>query len=331
MPAEFTSGFSVREPMWHGLGEILEDFPGWDEAYVLAGHDFEVIENDVYTQKIEVAVDGVSETYPRLDGFKAVTNSKTGSVFAVHNSTYEVIQNPVGWELAKALVDQGNVRIETAGVLKDGAICWALLRLDEPYHVNGDDSPIYPFVTVSWAHDGSAALRCFPTDIRVVCWNTHTAATNRAEADGRAFTFRHTKNVAAKIEDAKIVMSGTRANSAQFRELANELARIHVTPAQREQFITLFIPEPEGLVISDRVRNNIEGARDQVRNIFTTATIPEAHQDTAYGWVEAGVEYLDHLRRANSTATRFGRALLRPEPLKQRIVPLVQELVSASN
>jgi phage/plasmid-like protein (TIGR03299 family) len=330
MPAEFTAGFSVREPMWHGLGTILEDFPGWDEAYVLAGHDFEVIENDVYLQAIGVDGDDIAEDFTLLDGYKAVTNDKTGTVFAVHNATYEVIQNPVGWDLAKLIVDQGSVKIETAGVLKDGAVCWALLRLDEPYRIKGDDSDIYPYVTVSWAHDGTAALRCYPTDVRVVCWNTHTAALEAAQRDDRAFTFRHTKNVAAKIEDAKAVMAGVRDNSAQFRELADELATIKVTNKVKEQFLGLFIPEPEGDVVSDRVRNNIDEARDSWRALFDGDTIPDAHRNTAYGLVEASVEYLDYLRAANSNATRFGRSLMRPSRLKARIVPMVRELVKAA-
>ena len=329
MTANFTSGFSVREPMWHGLGTILEDFPGWDEAYIAAGHDFEVIENEVYLQQIGIDADGPTEDFTVLEGYKAVTNDKTGVVFAVHNATYEVIQNPVGWELAKAIVAEGSVKIETAGVLKDGAVCWALLRLDEPYTVKGDDSEIYPYVTVSWAHDGTAALRCYPTDVRVVCWNTHTAALEAAQRDDRAFTFRHTKNVADKIEDAKAVMAGLRANSAQFRELADELAKTKVTDKVKKQFLTLFIPEPEADVVSDRVRTNIDNARGEWLSLFDGPTIPEAHRNTAWGLVEASVEYLDYLRAANSNSTRFGRSLMRPSRLKARVVPLVRELIAA--
>jgi phage/plasmid-like protein (TIGR03299 family) len=329
MPAYFTEGFSVRVPMWHGLGVILNDFPGWDEAYVLAGHDFTVEEQDVFI-KAERPIFGDNSlvTFPKLPGYKAVTNSKTGSVFAVHNSTYEVIQNPVGWELAKLLVADSNVRVETAGVLKDGAVCWALLSLDEPFTVDGDNSPTYPFVTVSWAHDGSAALRCFPTSIRVVCWNTHSMAVDKAEADGRAFTFRHTKNVADRIDDARDVMAGVRASSAQFRELANELAAITVTDRQREQFVTTFLPQPLG-VISDRVIDNMLSDREGLRAIFDSPTMPEAHRNTAYGLVEAGVEYLDHIRGSRNAGTKFGRTLLRPEPLKAKLVPMVRELVNA--
>lgn len=331
MTAYFTEGFSVREPMWHGLGAVLADYPDWEQAPILAGHDFTVVEQPVFTKLDRTFGDEalVTTTYPELKGYKAVSNSKTGTVFAVHNETYELIQNPVGWEIAELLVGKvDNVKVETAGVLKDGRVCWILLRVDEPYSINGDDSETYPFVTVNWAHDGSAAMRAFPTDVRVVCWNTLSVADQQADRDGRAFTFRHTKNVAARIEDAKAIMSGVRASSAQYRELADELAVIPVTDEQREQFIKMFIPAPIGDVISDRVVSNITDARESVRALFTGPTIPEAHRNTAYGLVQAGVEYANHLRRANNAGTQFGRSLLRPDPMQAKVVATVKELVS---
>ena len=43
MSHEFESGFSVREPMWHGLGVVLDEYPGSpEEACTLAGLDWTV-------------------------------------------------------------------------------------------------------------------------------------------------------------------------------------------------------------------------------------------------------------------------------------------------
>ena len=42
MPAYFDTGFSVRERMWHGLGNVLDEYPeSWDEARKLAGLEWE--------------------------------------------------------------------------------------------------------------------------------------------------------------------------------------------------------------------------------------------------------------------------------------------------
>ena len=48
----FEQGFSVREPMWHGLGTILGDYPGRADAMEAAGHDFTIYETPVSPQPI---------------------------------------------------------------------------------------------------------------------------------------------------------------------------------------------------------------------------------------------------------------------------------------
>ena len=38
MPAYFETGFSVRQPMWHGQGTVLDDYPtDWADARAKAG------------------------------------------------------------------------------------------------------------------------------------------------------------------------------------------------------------------------------------------------------------------------------------------------------
>ena len=56
--------------------------------------------------------------------------------------------------------------------MKGGAVCYLSARVDEPQLVDGDDSPIYPYVVVMWTHDGSGALQARRTSARPVCWNT---------------------------------------------------------------------------------------------------------------------------------------------------------------
>ena len=59
------------------------------------------------------------------------------------------------------------------------------------------------------------------------------------------------------------------------------------------------------------------------------AAIPEMHRNTGLGMMYAGVEYLDHLRGYRNQSTYLGRTLLRDEPLKSRLIPMIKELVAA--
>jgi phage/plasmid-like protein (TIGR03299 family) len=332
MSAYFNEGFFVREPAWHQLGVVLDEYPGREEAMRLAGHDFQIAERPV-------VVDGAD-----VNGWKALVKlvpeevreaahergqvSGHGTILHVAKESYAVVQNEVGWDIVDALVGEG-AKYETGITLKDGAICSVLAWLPEPSVVPGDDSEILPWVNVSWSHDGSSAITARATSIRTVCWNTQSASEAQGKRLGTDFTFRHTKKVMERIEDAKLALQGVRDAHEVYMELARELAETPVTGEQRELFVTSFIPMPPEALISDRVKENIEAARKQVRGLFGTESVPEAHQYTAYGLHLVGTEYLDHLRGARSPETRFGRALLRNEPAKQKMTRLIREVAKS--
>ncbi len=114
---------------------------------------------------------------------------------------------------------------------------------------------------------------------------------------------------------------------ARYAELAHELLSITITPAQRELFITEFIPKPPEGLITDRVARNVDEARAALRMIFESKTTEQvAH--TAYGLVQAAGEYLDHVRTARSWETRLNRTLIRPEPLKHRALSLARDVIT---
>ena len=329
--------YSVREAPWHlGTGTnvlMLDAAPETRMARIeAAGHAFTVEEHDVYISREENAErrEEPEASFPKLEGWKALARSDTSDVLHVARGSYEVVQNVVGHELFEALSTGARLDDGTGGTVKGGAVCYLSARVDEPHQVTGDDSPIYPYVVVLWSHDGSGALQARRTSVRPVCWNTISLGEAEARRSGRNFTFRHTKNVLARIEEAKRVIAGAREETAAFVELANELARIPVTDECRERFVTTFIPKPEAEVISDQVLDNILRERQKVRAIFDGPTIPEAHRNTAYGLVQAGIEYLDHLRSYRNSDTYLGRTLLRDEPLKRKLVPMIRELATTS-
>lgn len=348
MPAYFHEGFMVREPAWHGLGVILDDYPGREEAMRLAGHDFDVIEEPIMVPGRVLSEDEeLPETYGVYGGeyreardagaFKALVkvsargaeDKSHGSIMHVPGKDYGVVQNSVGWDIVDALVGEG-VKYETGLTLgENGAICCVLAWLDEPVTIPGDDSIILPFVNVSWAHDGSSAIKGRPTSVRTVCWNTQNAAEAQGLRTDTEFTFRHSKNVMARIEDAKMVMRGISAAHEAYVELARELAEIPVTENQRELFVTEFIPMPPDALVSERVKGNVETARTKLRGVFDSPTIPDPHRLTAYGLHLAGGEFLDHLRGYRSSDTYFGRSMLRREPAKAKMTHLIREVVKA--
>lgn len=332
MPAEFVSGFFVNQPAWHGLGTVLSYYPGKEEGMRLAGHDWTAEERPVYTaHPLPDPIPGQGPLYglpERVEGFKAIVRSDTQGLLNVAPDSYTIVQNGQCWDILELLVNQPGVKYETAGVLAEGRQLWALAKLDEPMTIPGDDSETVPYFVVSWSHDGSGAVRAMGTSVRVVCSNTHQAAMYEASRRGTEFVFRHTKNVSARIDEARAAISGIRQETLEFVELARELATLPVSERGLRAFVTEFVPAPPEGTTSERVRNNIEEARSAVLEILNGAngTITADMRGTAYGLLEAGVEYLDHARRARNAETKFRRSMLQPEPLKRALVPLVRRI-----
>lgn len=366
----FNKGWFIEENAWHKLGDVLLVPPATrDEAMVAAGHNYVVIEvpnGNLERQPLtpeefdrfridrgqDIArVGGVWYGYKPNPDKKGLEISQVladgsrgpldGNQLEVVNDSFAVIQNDRAYDLAEALQDLGF--IPWAGItLKDGAQCALTFKLNEPIVVTGDTSKTLPFFVITWAHDGTGALRGRSTSIRAECWNTVSAGEAEGKRLGTEFTIRHTESFADRVEDAKKALKGARADIAAYHEVMEEFAAIPVSRADRELFIaalvldqrvasvTQFKAEAARGARSPRVQANVENAQAAVRSLFNGPTIPEAHKLTAYGLHMAGVEYLDHIRRSNDVSTHLGRSLLRDEPAKARLPKLIREIAAAA-
>jgi phage/plasmid-like protein (TIGR03299 family) len=327
MPANIESMFSVRQMPWHREGTILADYPGdWATARKLAGLDWDPVTSEVYAVT-GINADG-SAHYEPVPGWKSVIRSDTGAVLSLNRDTYTVIDHGEMGEIVEAVLAQPNVKWETAGVLDEGRSVWCLALLDEPVTLPGDDSATLPYLAITNRHDGTAACALRATAVRIVCANTFRAAELEGERTGATFSFIHKSSWRSRIEEARRAVTGAQAEMRRYSDLARELLAIPVTPAQRELFITEFIPKPPEGLITDRVARNVDEARKALRLLFDSAT-NEQIAGTAYGLVQAAGEYLDHVRTARSWETRLNRTLIRPEPLKHRALSLAREVITA--
>ena len=327
MPANIESMFSVRQMPWHREGTILADYPGdWNTARKLAGLDWDPVNSEVYAVT-GINADG-SAHYEPVPGWKSVIRSDTGAVLSLNRDTYTVIDHGEMGEIVEAVLAQPNVRWETAGVLDSGRAVWCLALLDEHITLPGDDSPTLPYLAITNRHDGTGACALRATAVRIVCANTFRAAELEGERTGATFSFIHKSSWRTRIEEARRAVTGAQAEMRRYSDLARELLAIPVSPAQRELFITEFIPKPPEGLITDRVARNVDEARKALRLLFDSAT-NEQIAGTAYGLVQAAGEYLDHVRTARSWETRLNRTLIRPEPLKHRALSLAREVITA--
>jgi phage/plasmid-like protein (TIGR03299 family) len=303
--------FSVREMPWHRLGEVLENYPTRAEAQPLV-HGWEPVATPLYRGVPEIAEDGELRTrYEEVSNHVAQERSDNGALLGVTTKTFTPVLNDTMWDVAEAIQGGGvDVRYETGGSIRGGAHVWLMLRLEEPLVIDRDpNGASIPFYLLQNAHDGSGAFRGLATQVRVVCANTIRAADMDAKAKGTEFTFRHTQSVADRIEEAREALAGWRVSVEEYRQLANLMLGEKVSAKGEREFLERFIPAPLDPMTSDRVKRNIEEARDQWREVYASVTC-EGITGTAWGLLQASSEWSEHIRRANSNESRFRRAVL---------------------
>lgn len=329
--------FSVRIAPWHKdeTGDrtaVLQEYPGRKEAMRYSGQDFPIVEVPAMTPNTDSPDWASGVMGVKTEGWKALKNGKSNKVLAYVKEGYEVIQPDAMWDLTEAILGtDSDVKWETGGTLNDGEVMWVLARVDRPFVVTGDDSPIYPFVAGSTQNNGKGSLKFQNIMTRIVCYNTWNAAQGESEKTGREYTFRHVKNVGKRIEQAQKVLAGATIQAHAFQELAEALVKVPFSDKAIEQFIVEFIPAPVDTLISDRVAQNIDKARATVKRLFfESQTVNDNIRNTGYGALMVGTEYLDHLRGYKNNGTYLKRTLLRPETLKDRLVPMI-ERISESN
>jgi phage/plasmid-like protein (TIGR03299 family) len=149
----------------------------------------------------------------------------------VVSDRYKIVQNTDAFNFLDSLLQDGVIRYESAGALKGGRVVWALARMPSQDEIApGDVSRRY--ILFSTTHDGSGSVHALPTSVRVVCANTLRIAT--ASDCG----FRHTGDVAKKLEFARQYLSQFDEKFTLFRDKARVLAQRHYSPQQSRDFMS---------------------------------------------------------------------------------------------
>ena len=113
------SFFSVKEKPWHGLGQIVQDYPTSLEALKFAGLDYTVVKSDLLTVESnnQIADSSGSINIPGIPvpGFYATLRTDNEQVLGVVGKDYEIVQNVDAFSFFDAIVGGDGIQYETAG------------------------------------------------------------------------------------------------------------------------------------------------------------------------------------------------------------------------
>nr|WP_302111347.1 DUF932 domain-containing protein [uncultured Acetatifactor sp.] len=294
MAANVETMFSVREKPWHGLGTIVKEAPTSADAIRLAGLDWSVVQEPIYTNFNRV-----------VEGYRANVRSSDRKVLGVVSDRYKVVQNVDAFSFTDELLGKG-VRYETAGSLQEGKKVWLLARLPREYIIAGER--ISPYLVFSNTHDGSGSVKVAITPVRVVCNNTLNLALGTAK---RSFSMVHTGNIQDKIQEAKDTLFMAEEYMDCLGVEFEQLRRQKVTDVQVKEYIELLLPmEKEPTPIQ---RKNIIRLREDMMKRYYDAPDLQKVGNNAYRFLNAASDFATHsdpLRRtANYNENLFARTV----------------------
>ena len=294
MAANVESMFYVRETPWHGLGTKVLEAPASKDALQLAGLDWRVQQEPIYTAMEEL-----------VDGYKANVRDSDRKVLGVVTDRYRVIQNDEAFAFTDELLGAG-VKYETAGSLQGGRKVWLLAHMPHEYIISGER--ISPYLLFSNTHDGSGAIKVALTPIRVVCQNTLNLALARAK---RSWSMIHTGDIREKMQEAKDTLFLAEKYMDELGKEFEALRMRKLTDKQVMEYIEILLPIEDGS--TPQQEKNMKRLREDMKIRYFDAPDLQEVGKNAYRFVNAVSDFATHaepLRRtANYKENLFSRTV----------------------
>ena len=308
MAANIESMFYTRETPWHGLGTKVLTAPTSKDALELAGLNWKVIQEPIYTE--------MGET---VEGYKANVRDIDRKVLGVVTDRYKVIQNDEAFAFTDELLGDG-VSYETAGSLQGGKRVWLLANMPHKYIISGE--LISPYLVFSNTHDGSGAIKVALTPVRVVCNNTLNLALNTAK---RSWTMIHTGDIKQKMQEARDTLFLAEKYMDELGKEFETLKMKSITDKKVMEYIDELLPIEDNAT-TQQIRN-IRRLQEDLKMRYFEAPDLVVLGKNAYRFVNAVSDFATHaepLRRTSNYKENLFARTMDGNPLIDKAYQMVQ-------
>lgn len=248
--------------VWHRLGTPIDGAFTAAEAVKQAIGEWEVETSPIYHKVMGNGLDG-----KQFASFKAVPDkvvirrSDNNETLGLATKNYVAIQNRYGFSFFDSLVDQGEAKYTSAGVLGNGYRTFLVASTKGQIHIGGEDT-IEPFVVLDLPHTGKDAAQYCLSGVRPICQNTLQASINGAQNVGR---IRHRGNVEAKLKMAAELLKNAGVYYSELGKACKFLSGIQVESDKEVRSYITYAITGKRLEWLDAVEKEEIGIRNQNR------------------------------------------------------------------
>lgn len=309
----------IGEKPWHGLGNQLTRDASIDQWIKDAGMEWTIQSTPVLYQ-----AGGASRT---MGNHVVLHRSDNQFGLSIVTDKFRVVQPREVLEFFRDLCEHNHFEMETAGTLFGGRKFWALANIGQESFVIGKNDRITGRILLATACDGSMQTTAKFVAERVVCQNTLSIA---LAEHGKAVKVSHRTefDVTKTKQDLGLGVESFDGFMGSMRKLA----KVKVTQAKVEDMTAEILRKPEVKLTKEERRSLTESRPAQeILRLFNGSALGSdlpGVAGTAYGWLNAVTEYVDHRSPTRTAENRFNKSLFgKHDRLKQRAEDLALELI----
>ncbi|MDR3008632.1 MAG: DUF945 domain-containing protein [Sphingobacterium sp.] len=314
------SFFSVKEKAWHGLGQIVENYPTSKEAIIYANLDYEVEKMPLQTvsNQLSIGDDGSVVDFNGIAVPQAFATIRTDNKtpLGVVGKDYHVVQNTDAFAFFDAIVsEEKGVLYETAGALGNGERIFITAKLPDTIRVGNNDDITEQYIFLTTSHDGSGSITAAFTPVRIVCQNTLNAAmTNMSNV----VRIKHTANAQSRLKDAHKIMGIAAKNGKEMEALFNHWSTVQIKDSAIRKLIKIALcPNKETLdhiakgtdhELSTRFKNMVDSAFNYA--MTADSQLMDTTKGTLFGAYNAVTGYYQNVHNFNSMEAKLDNIVL---------------------
>lgn len=283
------SAMFAYQPAWHGFGTVVQSAQTSADALRIAGLDWDVRLTALAADMGEGAEGG---RYRPIGTHRATYRADTGKALGAVGLRYQPLQNREAFAWLDEIVGEQLAHWHTCGSLREGRQVWMLGKLPGDLEVT-DKDVLNKYVLITNSHDGTGAVRMFPTSVRVVCANTLRLAISEVDSNRSdsglplGLKLFHTAgSLGKRVQKARELLGVIGKSHDEFATVARAMTSKQMTSQN----------------VSDYFGSLVEGRKDKTRDKVLTSlwdrfalpTNEGGHGATVWTAYNAASEYADH-------------------------------------
>lgn len=258
---------------------------------------WQAIEADVFV-KIPDAKSPQGGNYVQQGDRKAVVREDTGDVLGMFREGYAIHQYDQ-WLLNTVadIIDDSDLRIGSAGLLKKGGVAWVSIELPENIQTSAGFE-VRPNLLATTSHNGSLATSYLTVCTAVVCDNTLSVALREG---GARHTTRHSKHSGFRLQSVRDALGIVHTLAEDIVGDIERLSAISVSHTEWDEIVNRIVPIDSSINARPQTVSRAKNKQEEIRSMYLHDPRVAPWSGTALGVLSAFNTFNHHSAGKNET------------------------------